>query len=232
MKKVFIILLIFSIISSCDENIGYLGKPEYLSLSDVLKHAQSGDPRLQDYAGKMYFRGIKTEKNLSEAIYWFKKAAYQEYVSSQVMLGLIYAGGLGVDKSCEKAINWFRRATINGSDNAKSNWAYMLATCDDSQYRNGELALRLMKEKINENGADIADLDNIAAALAEIGKFDEAVKTQEKVVNALKSTNQAKRLKSAMMRLEYYKTDKPWRESSYIEPDVFSNGKGARDIKN
>jgi len=80
-----------------------------------------------------------------------------------------------------------------------------------------------MKEKISEHGADVADIDNFAAALAETGDYEKAAKFQEQVVNALKEENQPERLKSAIKRLNNYLENKPWRESSYIEPDVFSN---------
>jgi len=103
----------------------------------------------------------------------------------------------------------------------------MLSTCNDPQYRDGKLALRLMKEKISEHGADVADIDNFAAALAETGDYEKAAKFQEQVVSALKEENQPERLKSAIKRLNNYLENKPWRESSYIEPDVFSdNNKG------
>lgn len=60
--------------------------------------------------------GIEVEKNNTEAVKWFEKAAKKGHVIAQYDLGLCYIKGEGVELSSVKAIEWIRKASE--SDNA------------------------------------------------------------------------------------------------------------------
>ena len=97
-----------------------------------------------------------------------------------------------------------------------SSWAWQLATCPDAKYRNGSLALDLL--------ADIKDLDldALAAAYAETGKYEEAIATQGRAIERLnrapepksqKATEQrSKRLREKQERLTTYRARRPFRD--------------------
>ncbi|HUN86725.1 MAG TPA: tetratricopeptide repeat protein [Terracidiphilus sp.] len=58
--------------------------------------------------------------------------------------------------------------------------ASLLATCPDASIRNGDEALTLARRAAQESaGNDLATLDTLSAAYAEVGDFAEAVKTEE-----------------------------------------------------
>jgi Flp pilus assembly protein TadD len=63
------------------------------------------------------------------------------------------------------------------STEAANNLAWLRATCPDPAYRNGPEAVRLAERAVQLSGkmADAGLLDTLAAALAEAGRFDEAV---------------------------------------------------------
>lgn len=65
---------------------------------------------------------------------------------------------------------------------ACSNLSWLLSTCAEEQYRNGEKAVKLAERAVEINSSETF-LDTLAAALAEKGKFKEAVSNQKKAIN-------------------------------------------------
>jgi tetratricopeptide (TPR) repeat protein len=88
--------------------------------------------------------------------------------------------------------------------------AWILATCRDATYRDGATALELAKEAVWLDPR-AAFYDSLAAAYAEVGRFEDAIKTQEKFIDLLQKEGKAKNLID-QERLESYKAHKPWRE--------------------
>ena len=80
----------------------------------------------------------------------------------------------------EKAIVEYKKATDLGSVLAQNNLAWVYATCPDAKLRNGTEAVKVAKAicEATENMEGMY-LDTLAAAYAETGKFDDAVKAQE-----------------------------------------------------
>src|SRR5271163_3427097 len=57
-----------------------------------------------------YFAGRGAPKDLSQAAYWYRKAADQGNPAAQLYLGYMYSAGLGVSRDVPEAIRWYRRA--------------------------------------------------------------------------------------------------------------------------
>ena len=91
----------------------------------------------------------------------------------------------------------------------QNNLAWLLATAPDSAARDGARDLALAEQLVAWRRDDAAYLDTFAAAYAELGRFDDAVKTQQAAVA---------RLGRGALREEYrrhlksYEERKPWRE--------------------
>jgi len=70
------------------------------------------------------------------------------------------------------------------SRSALNDLAWLLATCSDDQYRNGERAVELAKNacELSDYG-DWNELDTLAAACAEVRKFADAIKWIEKALD-------------------------------------------------
>ena len=117
------------------------------------------------------------------------------------------------------------------TSDSSASLAWLLATCPDAQYRNGEKAVQRAKQVIAKaEKEEVSNFEVLAAAYAEAGNFQEAIKAQEKVL-ALLTANQEKALteekdegkkaelkkgqenmkKPYQERLEWYKAGKPWR---------------------
>ncbi len=65
---------------------------------------------------------------------------------------------------------------------AMNNLAWLLATCSDDNVRNGEQALRLATRAARIAGGHPGILDTLAASLAEVGRFDEAVRVADRAI--------------------------------------------------
>lgn len=93
--------------------------------------------------------------------------------------------------------------------------AWMLATCPDVRYRDGRRAIELAKKAIkltNLKFQKAAYIDTLAAAYAEIGCFEDAVSTQQKVLSLLYETKaDSDTIEEGIKHFEYYKAKKPWR---------------------
>jgi hypothetical protein len=86
------------------------------------------------------------------------------------------------------------------------------ATCPDARYRDGKKAVESATRACELSGWKAAyTIDSLAAAHAELGDFDEAMKWQAKV-NAL-YTDAEDRAKG-QERLRLYREKKPYRETN------------------
>ena len=79
--------------------------------------SQSNENRM----GYMYQYGQGVEKDYSEAVKWYKKAADQGYAGAQCNLGVMYENGYGVEKDYSEAAKWYRKAADQGYDRALRN---------------------------------------------------------------------------------------------------------------
>jgi len=93
---------------------------------------------------------------------------------------------------------------------AHNNLAWLRATSPDATSRNGREALEHAMRAVQLAGNDNAlILDSLAAAYAEVGSFDEAVRWQQKAVQIAPE----KQKNDLAARLALYKQQRPYRES-------------------
>jgi protein O-mannosyl-transferase len=91
--------------------------------------------------------------------------------------------------------------------------AWLLATIPDDQLRDGAEALRLVKDLPQvPRYPDMKWLLAYAAALAEVGQFDEAAAAQLQALNAVQS-KRPDSVHELSVQLESYRDHKPWRLS-------------------
>src|SRR5262249_23084270 len=89
--------------------------------------------------------------------------------------------------------------------------AWLLATCPTAPVRDGKQAVTLARKACTLDDWDSPGvMEVLAAALAEVSDFAEAVKTQKKALEAAERYN-AEELKRAKDRLKDYEQKKPTR---------------------
>ena len=79
------------------------------------------DAAQQNNLGYNYQFGKGVKKDLTKAIYWYRKAANQGYAMAQYNLGVCYANGRGVAQDYTEAVKWYRKAAEQGYADAQNN---------------------------------------------------------------------------------------------------------------
>jgi tetratricopeptide (TPR) repeat protein len=106
-------------------------------------------------------------------------------------------------------------ATANAMDpNSADGYdaeAWVLATAPEPSMRNGAKAIEYATKACQmTDGKDPDKLETLAAAYAESGNFDEAIKWQNKAID-LTSPTLLPTLNDRRTRLEFYRKHQPWR---------------------
>ena len=97
--------------------------PEYiLNMKEI---AEKGNSDVQYNLGLIYSNGEGVEKDLKEAIYWFKKSASLKNVLAEYKLGYIYDNGLGVQKDSKKAYEYYLSAGQKGNADAPVSYTHL-----------------------------------------------------------------------------------------------------------
>ena len=91
--------------------------------------------------------------------------------------------------------------------------AWLLATCPDDEVRNGEEALALAQRAIADPARRMpAMLDTLAAAQAEAGQFEDAVRTMDETIDlARQRSEDPRRIEQYEHRRSLYAAGKPYR---------------------
>ena len=87
---------------------------EQLSISELTKQANAGDPVAENELGVRYRLGNGVEKDPSKAIPWFRKAAQQGFAKAYFNLGDAYYNGDGVSVDDVTSCVWFMLAADAG----------------------------------------------------------------------------------------------------------------------
>ena len=99
--------------------------------------------------------------------------------------------------------------------------ANLLASDEDPAARNGAEALALAEKLVKQTGdQQPAALDTLAMADAEIGRFDEAIRLEQKAVKLGEANGPKVDLEVMQRRLGCYQQHKPWRESFKKQSDL------------
>lgn len=89
-----------------------------------------------------------------------------------------------------------------------NNYAWFLATCPDSKYRNGSKAVALAQKALEFDPQKPNNLDTLAAAYAETGNFKMAIETEKKALSLQNKDGYQK-------MLDVYKLGKTYVEYKY-----------------
>ena len=180
------------------------------------KAAAQGHALSQSWLGWMYYNGEGVQRDFGQAAQWYRKAAEGGDLTAQQMLGVMYANGLGVPKSDTEAAKWYgkpieqlQEATANGDPEALNNVAWFLATVDSAAIRNGRKAVEAAEKAVAATGrTNGRHLDTLAAAYAETGDFEKAVKTQKEAQPLMRGQDQ----EGGAERLKLYEAKTPYRQ--------------------
>src|ERR1041384_6258986 len=81
--------------------------PASARLKTLLQRAEQGDAHAQFELGFCYQYGIEGQKDLAEALRWYRKATDQGDADARLNLAKMYFDGEGVKRDYAEAANWY-----------------------------------------------------------------------------------------------------------------------------
>jgi TPR repeat protein len=90
-------------------------------LAALSKKALAGDTRAQLRLGVAFEFGQGVDKNVDEAMHWYRLAGYRGDPVAQTNLGYLYETGGGGASNPTEAAKWYTRAAVSGFTRAKFN---------------------------------------------------------------------------------------------------------------
>jgi TPR repeat protein len=178
-----------------------------------LRTAAASGNGLAAYAlGMSYLFGQHVERDAGLAAQWLTRASELEVAVATAWLAELYMKGLGVTADVARAQELRRQVFPTMSVTERNRFAWRLAVGPDADLRNGGHAVEIMEIVAVERPIP-AYLDTLAAAYAEAGRFDDAMRAQQRAIDALPSDAAAAMRESFADRAALYRTGQPYREA-------------------
>jgi len=122
---------------------------------EALVAATDGNPQAQMLLGQIYFNGDGVTKDLPLAMYWYEKAADNNFVEAQYRLGMLFLEGKdGVSKDYDKAYTWLKRSVENGKQSAEPHLEALYKT-DTGKVVNLNESIEILQQ-VAEKGEKLA----------------------------------------------------------------------------
>jgi tetratricopeptide (TPR) repeat protein len=177
--------------------------------------ARSSENDLKRFEFTTQLTEIKAEDNLAEETFTIKN------MRSPAQIHTDRGDQFGYSKDYAKAISEYEEAIrLNPKEAvAYDRHAWLLSTCPEAKFRDGKRAVKLGMQacELSEWKNPIF-LDTLAAAYAEIGDFNVAMKWQRRAIELFKEED-VKQAKLEMLKL--YEKHKPYREEvSFVYESV------------
>lgn len=193
----------------------------YYERGIIWKKIGDYDKALADYTKAIEIDPNYTNAYNSRGHVWYAKGDYAKAITEYTQAidinpkdpNFYYNRGNAWKKqgNYDRAVADFTKVIeIDPNDaDAYNKLAWLKATCPDGTYRDGARAVELAAKAV-ELKETYYTLGTLAAAYAEAGKFQDAIKTQKRAIEKLKEEGYGKNLAGYEERLAFYKAGKPW----------------------
>jgi TPR repeat protein len=170
--------------------------------------AQAGIPD-----GQFRLALLIVDKSPHRAIAWLEQAAQANQAQANTLLGEYYLTGRWVPEDVPAAIRYLRAGSDAGDMTARNNLAWVLATTEQPELRDGEASLALIRPLALLHGG-WQHFDTLAAAYAATGNYSEAVRAEERAVAEASASLGSNSPEVAAMRerLDHYQARDPLRK--------------------
>jgi TPR repeat protein len=163
------------------------------------------------HLGKAYLTGRHVALDAAVAAEWLTRASEREYPPAMLWLAQLYAKGLGIEADAGRAAELRDRVLPTMPVGPRNDFAWELAVSPTAELRDGAFAVEIM-EAVTAERPSPAYIDTLAAAYAEAGRFEDAVRAQQRAIDALQGPVPAETRDAFRERMELYRSGQPYRE--------------------
>jgi TPR repeat protein len=175
--------------------------------------AEAGFGRGAYWLARVYLIGRHVERDTAVAAQWLVRGSDLDVAIATLWLGELYAKGVGVPGvDLARAAELREQALPRLSIGERNEFAWELSVSPEGELRNGAFAVEIAEGVVAERPAPTY-IDTLAAAYAESGRFDDAVRAQQRAVDALPVDVPAAMRNSYSERVELYRSGRPYREA-------------------
>ncbi|MGA2258918.1 MAG: tetratricopeptide repeat protein [Thermoguttaceae bacterium] len=120
----------------------------------------------------------------------------------------------------DAVVQWREELRLSpNNEKLMNDLAWILATLPDDSLRNGKEAVQLAQQAVKLSGGKQPSLlDTLAAAYAEAGRFQDAVRTAREALQQATEQGNQRLAESLRKRLKFYEEGKPWRDAPPTGP--------------
>ena len=136
----------------------------------------------------------------------------RDYGPATFWLAELYAKGLGVQADAARAAELRQKVLPTMPVGVRNDFAWELAVSPAAELRDGAFAVEIMERATAERPTP-AYIDTLAAAYAEAGRFDDAMRAQQRAIDALPRDASAESRDVFLERLDLYRSGQPYREA-------------------
>jgi len=164
--------------------------------------------------GRIHALRVEIRPGLSDGTITFNEADMQEVEATLLQLRTYAAYTALYRKDYRKGHELLKEITdyLNPENDKHleiiNNIVWLLSTSPDEQIRDGKEAVRMGELYIKDKTENINYLDSLAAAYAEVGRFDEAIQLQTELISRFEDNDD--RYANFSERLKLYQSNKPW----------------------
>lgn len=90
------------------------GMADAQSYEQALKLAEEGDRASMYRLAMMYYNGEQTDKDVKQALRWFRESAKEEYVPAMLRMMQFYRDGEQVKQNFQLSMSWVKKAAATG----------------------------------------------------------------------------------------------------------------------
>jgi TPR repeat protein len=150
----------------------------------MLERAAEGDPRTAYELGYQYLIGSLLAEDVARGAQWIRTAANRGYPQAQLILADMLELGIGAERDPERAQRSRAELMAELSPDDQNGLAWRYSVSPDDTLRNGLLAVEIMERLLaSADMVNPARLDTLAAAYAEAGRFEDAIRMQQAAID-------------------------------------------------